>query len=104
MFDPALFFPAFQAHGLLASASFMLAGGQQVADVPVGYWRPGESDLDGVVFSDYEIEFETSRVTGLRTGNGVQVSQRGETRDFTVNESPKARGDGFFTRVKLVPA
>lgn len=104
MFDPAVFFPAFQAHGLLAIASFMLDGGQQVSGIGVGYWRPGDTDLDGVVFSDYLVEYETAAVGALRSGNLVQLTQRGETRQFLVNETPKARGDGYFTRARLVPA
>jgi hypothetical protein len=97
MFNPAEFFPALAAHGLLKCAQYVPPSGPTWR-FDVGFSRPDELLFgDQAQSTEYAIEYEAARAPQLDvdmvlTIDGVQ---------FRVRSKPRAKGDGSFLMVEL---
>jgi hypothetical protein len=96
-FNAAVFWPALKRAGMLGEATHQPADGP-VISFDVGFARPDQVVLDGVVHStDYSIEYQSADIE-LKRGNAVQIAGEGQ---FTVRQTPMAKGDGTFVVASL---
>jgi hypothetical protein len=94
MFDPSLFWSAFQAAGMLVTATYEPTSGPPV-DFQAGFKRPDQVELDGILHTtQYSIEYQTADVTLKR---GAVLTIAGEAGKFRLREPAQAKGDGFFS-------
>ena len=82
---------------MLDAATHQPAGGPLIS-FDVGFARPDQVVLDGMVHStDYSIEYQSADIE-LKRGNAVQIAGEGQ---FTVRQTPMAKGGGTFAVASL---
>ncbi len=97
-FGADVFWPAFKLAGMLDEATYQPLGGGPAVPFDVSFSRPDQVVLDGMVHStDYSIEYQSADIV-LKRGNAVQIAGEGE---FTVRQTPMAKGDGTFVIAPL---
>lgn len=97
MFDPAEFFPALAAHGLLKCASYTPASGPTWR-FPVGWTRPDELLFgDQAQSTEYLIEFEAAAAPALEVDMVLTI----DGAQYRVRSPVRARGDGAFRVAEL---
>lgn len=89
-FDNALFWPAFAQAGFLSVANVTQTG-DSAKNVDVSFRRPGEI-ANGIITTQYEIEYQRSDLATLAEGDPVTIGSE----SFKVRQAPVAQGDGFF--------
>jgi hypothetical protein len=95
-FDASIFWSAFSVVGLLTNAEYRPAGGP-VVPFKVGFKRPDQIVLDGIVHStDYSIEYQSADIA-LKRDDVVEILGA----QYRVRQSPMAQGDGTFMLAQL---
>lgn len=92
-FDHSVFWPAFEAAGMLHAASTVLPGQTSPTSFKVGYRRPDVNPITGAQSADYEIEYQYADAPTLAEGAEVivDVSTDGTPRNvlFRVRSEPE---------------
>jgi hypothetical protein len=97
MFNPAEFFPALAAHGLLRCAQYIPPSGPTWR-FNVGWTQPDELMLtDKVQSTSYAIEYEVANAPALE----VEMVLTIDAVQYAVRSKPRVRGDGAFAIVDL---
>ncbi len=91
------FFEAFSDAGMLVEALYQPSIGDAVT-VKVGFVQPDALLMSEMVqATQYHIEFETSVMPNLRSGEWLTISGN----QYKVRGAPEKKADGFFSTVEL---
>ena len=92
MFDPSVFWTAFEEAGLLVEVQ-PAVGSAFMA----GFMQPDQLDMDGAAQStDYAIEYQTADAA-LKRGDALTINGNA----YKLRSHPKSLDDGYFSRASL---
>lgn len=105
-FDLSVFWPAFEAAGMLLECRYAPRGGGRVPrTIKVGLVQPDVEIISDVQSREYQMEYQSTDFPDLREGDQLAIKlEDGTWGQFQVREPPyipDSAPDGFFRHAKL---